>query len=91
MRRTYGLTAVAVKQHSADPLMEGEMAKPIKSTMQELANRFGGCGCKDRCEMEQFGEAGVDRKPRGRLSVCEVDAEILGLKMPKQENGESDD
>lgn len=55
-----------------------------KTVVKELAKRFGGCGCKDRCEMEQYGDDGNDRKPRGRFSVCEVEADHLGVKIPKR-------
>lgn len=56
-----------------------------KTVVKELAKRFGGCGCKDRCEMEQYGEGGNARKPRGRYSVCEREADRLGVEITKKE------
>lgn len=55
-----------------------------KTIVKELAKRFGGCGCKERCEVEQYGEDGMDRKPRGRFSVCELEADRLGVEVPER-------
>jgi len=55
-----------------------------KELLKELARRFGGCGCKDACQVEQFGEDGNNRKPCGRFSVCEVEADKLRVMVPKR-------
>lgn len=54
-----------------------------KEELQLLLKRFGKCGCKDRCMLEQFGESGADRKPRGRFSVCELVVEKQRLESRK--------
>lgn len=58
-----------------------------KQQLEVLAARFGFCGCKDRCQWEH-GENGNDSKPRGRSSVCELEAEQLGIEMPDKEDEE---
>jgi hypothetical protein len=64
--------------------LKGPTSALSREQVEALAKRFGGCGCKDRCEMEQYGEAGADRKPRGRFSVCEVEAEQRDVKIPRK-------
>jgi hypothetical protein len=53
-----------------------------KTVVETLAKHFGGCGCKTRCEREQAcGDDGewMDSKPNGRFSVCEIEADDLGV------------
>lgn len=63
-----------------------------KAELQVLASRFGGCGCKQQCAREQYSreEAG-DRKPRGRFTVCEIQADELGICIPGRDAGNDDD
>ena len=62
-----------------------------KTVVETLAKNFGGCGCKHRCEREQScgdDEEWMANKPNGRFSVCEIEAEDLGVKVPKQNDEE---
>lgn len=53
-----------------------------KKQKQVLAKKFGGCGCKTHCAKEQFSvEQADDMKPMGRFTVCEIEAEELGLSL----------
>jgi hypothetical protein len=57
-----------------------------------LARKFGFCGCKHHCQLEQYGEEGNESKPRGRFSVCELEADKYGIEVPeKGEGGEYED
>lgn len=54
--------------------------------LKALARKFGGCGCKDRCAREQYcREEAPSHKPRGRFTVCEIQAEKLGIHLPARE------
>jgi hypothetical protein len=56
-----------------------------KMIVKGLAKRFGGCGCKRQCQVEQYGEeTGSESKPRGRFSVCEIEADRLGVTLPER-------
>lgn len=57
-----------------------------KTVVETLAKNFGGCGCKTHCEREQGGEGEewMERKPNGRHTACEIEAEDLGVKVPKK-------
>lgn len=62
-----------------------------KRNMEVLARHFGGCGCKGRCEREQRcgdDDRWLDRKPRGRFSVCEIEAEELEVRLTVKEDAE---
>jgi hypothetical protein len=54
-----------------------------KEELQVLLKRFGSCRCTEACPMEQYGEDGADDKPRGRFSVCELEADRCGLLLPE--------
>ena len=54
-----------------------------RAELEALARRFGGCGCKDRCPLEQYGESGTDQKPNGMFSVCEIEADQRGVTIPR--------
>lgn len=60
-----------------------------KKMLKILAVRFGFCGCRLRCQMEKYGENGNESKPRGRYSVCELEADQHDIPVPeKGEDGE---
>lgn len=50
-----------------------------------LLEKFGTCGCKGHCEVEQYPEPSMQDKPGGRYSVCEVEAQDLGIWEPVEE------
>lgn len=54
-----------------------------KEQLQTLADRFGGCGCTQHCQMEQYGDEGKETKPRGRFSACKLEAEKTGVRLPQ--------
>lgn len=54
-----------------------------KAELQVLATKFGGCGCKHSCAREQYSREEVgEHKPRGRFTVCEIQADELGINIP---------
>lgn len=57
-----------------------------KDELLVLLERFGSCGCKERRETQQYGDAGAGRKPGGRFSVCEIEADQHGLDIPKKDD-----
>ena len=63
------------------------MTKPDrKKVCTKLLSQFGTCECKRHCAREQYTpeEAG-EHKPRGRYSVCEIEAQDLGIWQPPEE------
>jgi hypothetical protein len=65
--------------------------KPDRKTVcTTLLEHFGTCKCTNSCAREQYveEEAG-EHKPGGRYSVCEIEAEKLGIWTPPEE--EADD
>lgn len=59
-----------------------------KAELKVLANKFGGCGCKHACAREQYSrEEAPDHKPRGRFTVCEIQADELGIDLPGRDAG----
>lgn len=63
-----------------------------KQQLRILALRFGGCGCKNGCQIEQYADESMQDKPNGRFSVCELEADEHGIPLPgKGEDDEYED
>lgn len=57
-----------------------------KNELEFMAKTFGGCGCKNHCAREQYTrDEAPEHKPNGRYSVCEVQADELGIAIPGKE------
>lgn len=57
-----------------------------KQKLETLMAHFGPCRCENACQVEQFSDERDRNKPGGRFSVCELDAEKHGIKIPKHED-----
>lgn len=56
-----------------------------KQKMEFMAKQFGFCRCKSACQVEQYADPDMQDKPGGRYSVCEVEADKCGIKVPAKE------
>ena len=56
-----------------------------KEQLQILLGRFGTCGCKDRCQVQEHVDENARNKPNGRFSVCELEADEHGIEIPTKE------
>lgn len=56
-----------------------------KEQMKVLLTNFGTCRCDKACQVEQYSDESMRDKPGGRYSVCEIEAEKNGLKIPPRE------
>jgi hypothetical protein len=69
------------------------MSKPDRKTVcTTMLKHFGTCKCDNACAREQYSdEAEVgEAKPGGRFSVCEIEAEKLGIWTPPEEEADDD-
>jgi hypothetical protein len=65
------------------------MSKPDRKTVCEaLMKRFGPCRCASHCQVEQHADEDMQDKPGGRYSVCEIEAEKLGIPVPPSKDHE---